>query len=393
MREYVVGALISTRRLRLIEGIHRVVLADSLGMACCSLIVYHFLRKIYARRKADAQMKIIYSDIQKDHKPKWEWNFGRRTPCLEKTSRIRTILSALKKRGFGDNLLQAKCNSDYILRHIHDPKMVRHIRSCRDMPEGETVYAHIFPYRSFDPYPKTDLKRAGYYCFDVGTVINRHTYDAAKSAADTALHGARLIASKKQDKVFCLCRPPGHHADRGMYGGYCYFNNVAVATYELMKMGKVAILDLDFHHGNGTQSIFYDIPSVFFVSIHGDPRNYYPYFAGFRKEKGNGLAAGANLNIPLPPGVDDQEYAKHLDRAIRRIKKWRPHFIAVSMGFDTFLGDPAGDFALSSDFFGEIGNRLSRIGMPVIVCLEGGYSVRQLGTNAANFTEGLARLD
>jgi len=338
-------------------------------------------------------MKIIHSPLQKDHRPRWEWNFGRNKPYPETTSRIQAILTALKKHRLDHDLVQTKSVAPTIINKVHDPRLVRHIRSCENMAENEVVYAHIFPYRAYDPHPKTDLKRAGYYCFDVGTVINRHTYAAAKSAVDTALHGARLLAAGKDRRVFALCRPPGHHADRGMYGGYCYFNNAAIAAYHLLHSGKVAILDLDFHHGNGTQSIFYEIPSVFFASLHGDPRRHYPYFCGFRKEKGAGLAVGTNLNVPLPSGVDDQAYLQELARCLHRLKKWRPHYLVVSMGFDTAAGDPTGDFALTTECFGIISNRLRGFGVPVLACLEGGYAVRDLGANAARFAEGLARRD
>ncbi len=335
-------------------------------------------------------MKVIFRQEQALHRPRWEWNFGKRNPYPEKASRVNTILQHLKKRGFGEDIVQARSYPTTLLNRVHDPRLVRHIKSCRDLPEGQRVYAHIFPYRSYQVHPRTDLKRAGYYCFDVGTDIDRYTYDAAKSAVDVALHGAELIAKGKETHVFAVCRPPGHHADRAIYGGYCYFNNAAIAAFRLSQHGRVAVLDLDFHHGNGTQSLFYESPHVFVASLHGDPRYFYPYFCGFRTEKGEGLGRGCNLNQPLPIGTDDQEYLRVLTKTIKTIKKFAPHSLVVSMGFDTFVGDPVGGFTLTSECYTVIGGLVRRVGVPVLACLEGGYAVKELGVNAANFFTGLA---
>ncbi len=334
-------------------------------------------------------MKIIYSEQQKSHKPRWEWNFGRKVPYPEKSSRIQEILKGLHKQGLGDTIIKSKTFSKAHIYKVHDRGMVNHIKSCEQMPEGEKVHAHIFPYRSYDPHPKTNLKRAGYYCFDVGTQIDRHTYAAAKSAVDVALHGAKLIYDGNQQRVFSLCRPPGHHAARAIYGGYCYFNNVAIAALYLSQMGRIAILDLDFHHGNGTQGVFYQVPNVLVISIHGDPRNHYPYFCGFKGEKGEYLGAGFNRNVPLPDGVDDDAYLHVLERELKRIRAFRPKCLLVSMGFDTFKGDPVGSFTLSSDFYGVIGEVLSQQKFPVQACLEGGYLIDKLAENASNFAVGL----
>jgi acetoin utilization deacetylase AcuC-like enzyme len=334
-------------------------------------------------------MQIIYSEKQADHQPRWEWNFGKKNAYPEKTARIRTIVKELNKRGMSQIIRQERSFALDHIHRIHDPEMVRHIKSCANMPEGESAYAHIFPYRTYTPHPKTNMIRAGYFCFDVGTTIARHTYVAAKSAVDVALTGAELIAKGKEREVFSLSRPPGHHADRRIYGGYCYFNNAAIAADYLSKGGKVAILDLDFHHGNGTQSIFYESSHVYFASIHGDPRDYYPYFCGFKSERGEYLGHKMNHNVPLPKGVDDAAYLAELDKVLTRIKRFTPAYLVISMGFDTFESDPVGDFALTSPCYHEIGARLRRLGPPVLAVLEGGYAMKELGVNAANFAEGL----
>ena len=337
-------------------------------------------------------MKIIYSNLQRKHKPRWEWNFGRKVPYPEKSSRIDAILKGLRAQRFGDCIIESKSFPDHHIHKIHDRQMVNHIKSCEDMTEGESVHAHIFPYRSYSIHPKTNLKKAGYYCFDVGTQIDKHTYSAAKSAVHVAMTGAKLITEGKEKCAFSLCRPPGHHAARSMYGGYCYFNNAAIAANYLSNSGRVAILDLDFHHGNGTQEIFYQVPHILTVSIHGDPKNHYPYFCGFKGEKGEFLGTGCNRNIPLPDGVDDQEYQQVLEKSLRYISSWKPQYLVVSMGFDTFKDDPAGTFMLSSDFFHTIGDLLGKVQIPILACLEGGYVIDKLAENASKFAAGLSKM-
>ncbi len=332
---------------------------------------------------------IIYSNLQYAHQPRSEWSFGRAVPYPEKPGRIRRILASLRKRGYEKQFVEAKSFALANILRVHDRRMVQHIKSCASLPAGEKVYAHIFPYRHLEVAPQTDLKRAGFYCFDVGTQIDRHTFSAAKSAVDVALHGTQLILKGKSKRVFALCRPPGHHADRAMYGGYCYFNNAAIAAYFLSQRGRVVILDLDFHHGNGTQYLFYNLPNISFISIHGDPARHYPYFCGFRHERGDGMGVGHNWNLPLPDGVDDAEYAVVLKKVLKRIRSYRPAGLIVSMGFDTFIDDPLGTFALSRDFYHRIGQQIAALDLPTLACLEGGYDVGDLGENATNFYEGL----
>jgi len=334
-------------------------------------------------------MKIIYSEKQKLHAPRREWNFGRSVPYPEKERRLEIILQSLKKRGYSSSIIKAKKFSASHILKVHDRRMVKHIKSCAELKEGEAVHAHIFPYRAYGAHPKTNLKLAGYYCFDVGTQIVKHTYEAAKSAVDCALHGADLLLKGKERIVFALTRPPGHHADRDIYGGYCYFNNAAIAAVHLSRKGRVAIVDLDYHHGNGTQSIFYEVPNVYFISIHGDPARNYPYCSGFRNERGAKLGAGLNLNIPLPAGIGDARYRKELGRVCRILARWRPDYLIVSIGFDTSKGDPLSDFGLTPGFYREIGETLGSLGIPLLACLEGGYATKGLGTNVANFCDGL----
>ena len=335
-------------------------------------------------------MKIVYSDKQKLHSPMREWNFGKSVPYPEKEKRLEVILKTLKKRGYDSNIIKPRKYSISHILKVHDKRMVKHIKSCADLKDGEAIHAHVFPYRVYGAHPKTNLRLAGYFCFDVGTQIVKHTYEAAKTAVDCSLHGAELILNGKENVVFALTRPPGHHADHKIYGGYCYFNNAAIAASHMSLKGRVVVVDLDFHHGNGTQSIFYETPNVYFISIHGNPANHYPYCCGFKNERGAKLGEGLNLNIPLPTGTGDNEYRIKLKKICRIISRWKPDYLVLSVGFDTFKDDPLGDFNLTSPFYKEMGEIFVSLGIPLLACLEGGYAIKALGTNVANFCDGLA---
>ena len=336
-------------------------------------------------------MKIFYSDKEKLHKPKFEWNFGKNVPYPEKYSREQVIKKALIDKGYGEIMSEPKEFPEKFIRALHTDELIDHIKECEQrLEEGEEAYPHIFPYRDFGNYSKLNLFRAGYHCFDVGTYLCKYTFVAAKAAVDCALNGAELIAKGKEDRIFAMCRPPGHHASRNYYGGYCIFNNAAVAAFYLSKIGRVAILDLDFHHGNGTQSIFYEHPQVVYISIHGDPKNNYPYFSGFSNETGENLGKGYNINIPLPAGTDNKYYREHFLKALKQLKTHNVKFLVLSMGFDIFKEDKLGDFEITSDFFHEIGSTINKLDMPVLACQEGGYEIEHLGLNAGMFIDGFA---
>jgi acetoin utilization deacetylase AcuC-like enzyme len=225
----------------------------------------------------------------------------------------------------------------------------------------------------------------------VGIEIDKDTYTAAKASVDVALTGAQLIRDGKETTAFSLCRPPGHHAGYEHFGGYCIFNNAATAANYLSKEGSVAIVDVDFHHGNGTQDIFYEHPEVLYVSLHGNPDRSYPYFSGFPDETGNKLGKGCNVNIPLPAGIGDTEYRNYLETALRKVKKFKPWVVIVSLGLDIFEDDPLSDIGVSSPFFNEMAGTFCGLGIPVLGVLEGGYDMADLAQNGANFIEGMAQ--
>ncbi|MBW2598892.1 MAG: histone deacetylase family protein [Deltaproteobacteria bacterium] len=339
-------------------------------------------------------MKIVYSELEKLHHPQYEFSFGKLVPYPEKNIRAQIILEELKKRSMGDLVVGPDEFPLDHLKAVTDPEMVDFIQSCEHLKEDESVFPHIFPYRDFTPdfsaHPRINLKKAGYYAFDVGIEIDRDTFTAAKASVDVALTGADLIRSGREERVFSLCRPPGHHAGYSHFGGYCIFNNAAVAAHYLSTMGKIAILDVDFHHGNGTQGVFYEQPEILYVSLHGDPAESYPYFSGFADETGSRLGCGTNVNIPLPAGIGDDQYRKYLEQGLLAVSEFHPEVLIVSLGLDIYKEDPLSNIGVSSGFFSEIAARVCSLNIPVLGILEGGYDMRDLGVNGANFIESLA---
>ncbi len=307
---------------------------------------------------------------------------------VEKPARVSAILRGL--RGFA---IESHPVRTFGLRHVtavHDPDLVRFLRLAEtELRPGRLVYPNVFPIRRPDRMPKTWEMQAGYYCMDTFTPVTRNAFAAARAAANAALTGAELLR-KGTTPVYVLCRPPGHHAERRAFGGFCYFNNAAVAAHYLSHEGKVALLDIDHHHGNGTQDIFWKRDDVFFVSIHGHPRAAYPYFAGYVDERGDGAGDGYNRNFPLYPGADNHEYIETLERALRLFVRFRPKYLVVSLGFDIMAGDPTGTFDVTERGMRRIGAMLRETGWPILAVQEGGYALRNLRTGAAEFFRGLA---
>jgi acetoin utilization deacetylase AcuC-like enzyme len=211
------------------------------------------------------------------------------------------------------------------------------------------------------------------------------TWEAAYWAAQCALTAADLVHGGDR-AAYALCRPPGHHAASDLYGGYCYLNSAAIAAQALRRIGEtVAILDVDYHHGNGTQSIFYSEPCVFYASLHADPEEEYPYYWGSEDERGEGPGLGANRNWPLPSRTGDQAYLDALDEALAVVRRFAPRWLVVSAGFDTAAGDPEGGFALTAEAISEVAWRLAGLALPTVVVQEGGYRLERLGQDAVTF--------
>ncbi len=233
--------------------------------------------------------------------------------------------------------------------------------------------------------PAAIAGKLGYYAMAGETSISEGTWQAARAAADVALSGAEQLR-RGAAGAFALCRPPGHHAARDLYGGYCFLNNAAIAAQYLRDHGaaRVAILDVDFHHGNGTQDIFYERADVLFVSLHGDPATAFPYFSGYADETGSGAGAGFTVNFPLRPGTTYPEWRDALQAALRRIREYRADALVVSLGVDTFSGDPISSFRLDSPDFADYGRLIGGCGLPTLFVLEGGYAVAEIGINVVN---------
>ncbi len=308
---------------------------------------------------------------------------------VESPVRVRSILAELEKSGL---FIQMKPHPfpEKHIHAVHDPQFIHYLRrACEQMPEGKSLYPYVFPIRNKTRPPKEPSALAGYYCIDTFTPINRNAYLAARRGVDCALTAAQEILNGRRIS-YALVRPPGHHAEKRAFGGFCYFNNSAISAQYLSPYGKVAILDIDYHHGNGQQDIFYQRPDVLTVSIHGHPRFAYPYFSGFEDESGEGEGEGFNSNFPLPESIDGFKYRKALSKALQRIETFNPYFLVVALGVDSAKGDPTGTWVLSPKDFEANGRMIGELGLPVVVVQEGGYKNRSLGANVLRFFNGLA---
>jgi acetoin utilization deacetylase AcuC-like enzyme len=238
-------------------------------------------------------------------------------------------------------------------------------------------------------YPRSAVGQAGWHMADTACPIAEGTWESALASAETAVHAARLVLGGER-AAYALCRPPGHHAFADMAGGFCFLNNAAIAAQHLRDRGadRVAILDVDLHHGNGTQGIFWARGDVLTVSLHADPARFYPFFWGHAEERGTGAGLGANLNLPLPRGTDDDAYLAALDRAFGRIRAFAPDALVVALGLDAFEGDPLAGLAVTTAGFGRIAAALAGQGLPTVLVQEGGYLCDALGANLAAVLDG-----
>lgn len=338
-------------------------------------------------------MLTVYSEDHWLQSGRVELFGGELVPCYEKPERAEIILARLREVGLGDVVPPARFGREPLLR-IHGEKFLAFLETAWEswvLAHGERdALPMSWLVRTFrQKEPRAIDGRLGYYCLDAATPITRGTWKAATAAADTALTAASLVARGARS-AFALARPPGHHASSDLYGGYCFLNNAAIAAQSLLDGGatRVAILDLDYHHGNGTQSIFYARADVLFVSIHGDPIQEFPYFLGYADERGEGEGEGANLNLPLPWGTGSAMWLEALSEAMKRIQIFAPDALVVSLGLDTYKDDPISHFLLESEDYLEIGRRLARLGLRTVFVLEGGYAIAALGVNAVNVLSG-----
>ncbi|MDH3295561.1 MAG: histone deacetylase family protein, partial [Acidimicrobiia bacterium] len=289
-----------------------------------------------------------------------------------------------------------------LVRQIHDADYVQFLTDCWDRwtadghAPGSQAMPFTFPVPGLrDVKPTSLIGQLGYYSISADCSIGPDTWTGVAVSAAAAHTAADLVLAEsggQRPVAFALCRPPGHHASARRFGGYCYLNNAAIAAQTLVNGGRrVAIVDVDYHHGNGTQSIFYDRSDVVFTSIHGDPTQEYPYFLGFADETGSGDGEGANLNLPLPLGTGPDPWMAALDQALAWVEGHSPDALVVSLGVDTFEKDPISTFKLPTRSYPVIGARLASLGLPTVLVMEGGYATDELADNVAGVVDGFER--
>lgn len=336
------------------------------------------------------KIKVFFHEDQLNFKPLYEWAFGEKIEHPETTGRAESILKALED----SDLFQIEKPTSIPLgaiRQSHSYNLLTLYNTAKQLPAEQTFYPSVFPKGAQTKGDPTHIEHAGCYCFDSGTPLNSQTWTAATWSAACAVSAAKLLKKRSQSLTYALSRPPGHHASRDYFGGYSYFNNAVLAAKELRKVGRVALLDIDFHHGNGSQRHFYKDDRVLVLSIHGDPRKYYPFFAGFSSETGLNRGVGFNLNFPLPGGTEGVEYLKVLqEHVIPAIEHFSPDYFVISAGFDTYYLDPIGDFELTTRDFEKVAELLGRLKLPTAVIQEGGYHTKDLGLNVKAFLTAFA---
>ena len=272
---------------------------------------------------------------------------------------------------------------------MHDRRYLAYFKKASQAIAAETpLYPYVFPLRNRARPPVELAVRAGYYCMDTFTPISRQAYVAARFAVDCTWTAAREVVAGRR-MAYALVRPPGHHAERGFFGGFCYFNNAAIAAQYLGTFGRVAMLDVDYHHGNGQQDMFYRRSDVLTVSIHGHPRFAYPYFSGYADETGEGEGQGYAVNYPLPEKIEPAEHLKTVMKALKRIRAFNPAFLVVCLGLDTAKGDPTGTWSLGARDFTAMGKVIGALNISSLVVQEGGYRTRTLGANCKAFLLGM----
>tara|TARA_R110002110_G_scaffold119309_1_gene293705 strand:- start:10106 stop:11119 length:1014 start_codon:yes stop_codon:yes gene_type:complete len=321
-------------------------------------------------------------------KPKYEWALGIKIKHPETTRRAEEIYKSLKNLKADFNIIEPKKIPLGLIRATHNYQLITLYNTASLLPEGETFYPSVFPQRMVAKPDPNNIYHSGFYCFDSGTPLNNQTWLAAAWSAASSFAAADHLLKRKSNVAYALSRPPGHHASKDTYGGYCYLNNAAIAANHLKKHGRVVILDLDFHHGNGTQDLFYNTNQIYFISLHGDPKSYFPYFSGYQTETGKGKGRGFNCNIILPNECHIKKYMQILNKEIiPNIKNFEPDYLIISMGFDTYEADPIGVCGLTTEDYFTISKPLAQLKIPTLICQEGGYYTKALGDNVVNFLQ------
>lgn len=344
-------------------------------------------------------MKTFYTACHTAHVPQEEFEAGRMTPAVEVPARVEAVRRRIADRKLGAIVEPTDYGLAPALR-VHDSEFVAflqtaHARWAQDHPGVDAIPSVFAPQvtgqrrREVMARDSTSA-RLGQYCFDTGTPITQGSWSAAAAAVNIALSAAQAVRLGDA-AAFALARPPGHHASTTQFGGYCYLNNIAIAAQFLTDSGaRCAIIDVDYHHGNGTQEIFYARDDVLFVSLHADPAFAYPVYWGFADEIGQARGEGFNLNLPLPIATNWQGYREALSTASARIQSFSPDIVLVSLGLDTFALDPICRFQLQSEDYLRLGTTLAELRKPTVFVFEGGYNLEHLAENTVNVLEGFA---
>lgn len=341
-------------------------------------------------------MITIYSDDHRYQNARSELIDGKLLPPYENPSRADTIIAHIQQSTLGAIQPPHEFGLDPILQ-VHDAGFVAFLQTAwsewLSVQGNHDALPLNWATRTMrhDRIPETIEGKLSYYSFDAGTPITSGTWKAAKTSVNVALTGQELVA-KGEPAVFALCRPPGHHAARDFFGGYCFLNNAAIAAQAFCDQGaeRVVVLDVDYHHGNGTQAIFYDRPDVFFISLHAHPIQSYPYFLGFEDETGAGNGEGYTRNYPLRVGTNWATYLEHLADALQHITQYSPDALVISLGVDTFEKDPISEFCFTSQDYYSMGEMIAQRSQPTLIVMEGGYAIDEIGINVVNFLQGFA---
>lgn len=340
------------------------------------------VRPVVESHRLEPHFAIVYT-------PKHEIHHVRERGYFERPIRANAVRESIAALGTFSQIAPTE-HGEKALLSVHDAQFVRYLQQvCSKLKEDRPVYPDTFPLRREERRPKALVVQAGYYCIDTGTPLYRNAYVAARAAVDCALTAADEILSGRW-AAYAACRPPGHHAGHRFFGGFCYFNNAAIVAQYLSSYARVAILDIDFHHGNGTQDIFYERDDVLTLSIHGHPDYAYPYFSGYAEETGAGAGLGFNRNFPLPPKTEGDKYLKTFERALEEVDRFKTDILVVGLGYDIIRGDPTGTFLLGVDTMRALGARLADFGRPIVVVQEGGYNIRNIRRGCTEFFRGLA---
>ncbi len=351
-------------------------------------------------------MLTIHNPRHASHQGRQEMFRGRLVDCHETPARLDHVLDELRRRRLGELRWPTvdEAALDTALARLHDPRYLAFLASAWDDwvaldPDNarRDALPSVWPGAEMrsDRLPSNFAARLGLFAFDAGTPLMAGTWTAARGGAACAIEAANAVANSaagaaRQGAAFALSRPPGHHAGRATFGGYCFLNNAALAAQQFLDRGasRVAVLDVDYHHGNGTQAIFEERSDVLTVSVHGDPTTEYPFFLGHADERGRGPGLGCNLNLPLPRGTGFDRWREALGHGIAAVRAFGAEALVVALGVDTFEGDPISGFHLKSADYFEVGRDLAALRLPTVFVFEGGYAVDEIGVNAVNVLEG-----